>query len=687
MDSLISQQPLIAESLDFLYESVEDEVEGDYEKFLGHIHDLCSTGYLELLQCSDDMFVYKAKTGTKWSDIAVLSDHIKKKILLQLIKNPKCFFVLFNTQLGKLRIIGQEIASWIAYPEQRVVSYLVVSNDKTLADQTTNGLFSCFPLKDDHESILDPLEKYKVRIFQLSSNNKTSLEEIITYIDAYAYNPSYLMPLIVVLANNKQIEKLIRILMHIVAHPCAKLRSGGAWDEADVTYPQFREKNFIVNTRTVNFRQLLDDQSERIIRNGFVTATEGPLMDEEYDECVNSHHYTVPLDPIDRENYLSFHHIECVKHSITVSPRETNNNIATRVLTENWDSHFNNPIRLPDGTLYHHKVIINADSTTDEMTKFAKSFRVNAHVITFNMMGVKLYNTQFPEGKRYSARKQNLNRLLFYIYKMNHLDDKPLIILGRRKVDRGLGFHYAPRSYGSRILTIDGIDGVLQTDGKEGLIWTDMCMGNKIEHIPTAVQKAGRGAGIIRQCLQYPGVFHYWVDDSTSRNIERHYKKVDVVNVLKGANSMIQALARAEASVPVVQHNHDVDVNLFRVLRGVNNTETLNIMKRIITEIFHESFRTPQRDASGKYKTSLNNESHVVELLEAVKKVPGSYGTNRGSKTYRRFLPCYRDMGDDNSLCCVIPLIDPVYTDDMKQKLDTEFQSKFVSVPRYGVIP
>lgn len=684
--SLISQQPLIAESLDFLYESVEVDIDGDYDKFLGIIQDLCITGYLELLQCSDDMFVYKAKTDTKWADIVVLSDHIKKKILFQLIKNPKCFFVLFNTQLGKLRIIGQEIASWIALPE-RVVSYLVVSNDKTLAEQSTNGLFSCFPLRDGHESIADPLEKYNVRIFQLSSNNKTSLEEIITYIDAYAYNLSYSMPLIVLLANNKQIEKLIRILIHIVKHSSPNLRAGGAWDEADVTYPQFREKNFTINAQTVNFRQLLEHPSERIIRNGFVTATEGILMDEEYDECANAHHYTVPLDPVDRENYLSFHHVECIKHTITVSPREANNIIATRVLTENWESHFNIPLVLQDGTLYHHKVIINADSTTDEMTRFAKSFSRDAHVITFNMMGVKLYNTEFPDGKKYSARKQNLNRLLFYIYKMNRLDNKPLIILGRRKVDRGLGFHYAPRVRGPRIHTIDGIDGVLHTDGHEGLIWTDMCMGNKIEHNPTAVQKAGRGAGIIRQAPQYSGVFHYWVEESTARNIDRHYRKVDAVNVLKGTNSMIQAITRAEASIPFVRHNHDVDVNTFRVLKGVNNDETLSLMKRIIIEIFHESFRTPHRDASGKYKTSLNNESHVVELLEAVKKVPSSYGTNHGTRTYRRFLPCYRDMGDDNSLCCVIPLIDPAYTTEMKDRLDTEFHTKFVSVPKFGVIP
>ena len=688
LEAFSHQQPLIAEPLDILYECVEEDLAGDYDKFLENIEGLCDTGYLETIKCSDDMIVYKAKTDTKWSNIVTLDDPIKKKILLQLIQNPKCFFVLFNTQRGKLRIIGKEIASWITFPNQRVVSYLVVSNDRTLAEQSTNGLFSCFPLKESHETIVDPLEKYDVRIFELSSNNKTSLHDIITYIDAYAYNTSYSMPLIVLLANNKQMEKLIHIILHIVNHSCANLRVGGGWDEADQTYPQFRGKNFTVKGLTVNFRQLLDHPSERIIRNGFITATEGLLMDEEYEECANAYHYMVDIDPIDQENYISFHHSECKKHIITVSSRESNNNIATRVLNENWEEHFGLTMRLRDGSPYHHKIIINADATSVQMMKLAKSFIDKAHVITFNMTGVKLYNSRYPDGKRYSARKQNLNRLLFYIYKMNDLEDKPLIILGRRKVDRGLGFHYAPRTHGQRTMSIDGIDGLLNTDGIEGLIWTDMCMGNKIEHIPTSVQKAGRGAGIIRQCPQYPGEFHYWLEDSTSRNIERHYKKVDAVNSLKGTNSMLQAITRAEASIPEVRHNHNVDESLFRVLRGSTAAETLRLMKRIITEIFKESFRKPQRDnASGKYKTSLNNESHVVELLEGVKKVPGAYGTNHGSKTFRRYLPCYRDMSDENSLCCVIPLIDPAYTTEMKGRLDLLFSSNFVSVPKDGNIP
>jgi hypothetical protein len=684
-----TQQPPKSLPYEILFEDVEDDLHGDTAKFDQIINELVELRYLEMLRCLDDQFLYKARTDLKWDDIVKLADPIKKNILLQLIQNPQNFFVLFNTQRGKLRIIGAEIAQWLTqYPTDRVVSYLVVSNDRTLAEQSTNGLYSCFP------------QDYNVRIFELSSNNKTSLDSIITYIDAYAYNPSYSMPLIVLLANNKQIEKLITILVHIKKHACRTLKAGGGWDEADITYPPFREKNFTVKGETTNFVKLLNDPSEFIIRNGFVTATEGDLMDEEYEECCNAHCYGVEIDPAEQVNYLSFHHPECKKHHITATPKETNNSIATRILDTNWNQHFNLPLKLRDGTTpYHHKIIINSDSTRTEMRKIANKFADRAHVLTFNMRGVTLYNTTYPGGKPYLTRKQNLNKLLFYIYKMNKLDDKPLIILGRRKVDRGLGFHYAPRtSSGSRaaVLTIPGPDGVLTTDGIEGLIWTDMIMGNKIVHIPTAVQKAGRLAGIIRQCPQYPGEIHYWIDEITSEHIMCHYQKVDAVHILPGSSSMIQAITHASAIIPPIQQqNHNVDENTFRVVRGANNSETMEITKKIIMKVFKKTFRLPHREPeSGKYKTSLNDRSDVATLLEAVKGVPGTYGTNSGVTTYRRYLACYKDLSDPNSLCCVIPLLDPKYkmVNPVENKttiqiLDDKFEDKFIQVPKRGPIP
>lgn len=677
---------LLIEYRESLFEQVEQDIQGNKDIFDDLIQSLCTTGYLECCTCpsDDSILMYKAKSGLTWSSVVELSDPIKKKILLQLIENPKCFFVLFNTQKGKLRIIGKEIASWAKLSNKRVVSFLVVSNDRTLSEQSVNGLFECFPIKPGKESSCDLDEKYDVRIYELSSNNKVPLTAITTYIDAYAYNNNYSMPLIVILANNKQVEKLVRIIYHIINHPSSSLCIGGGWDEADQTYPRFRDKVFHFDGKSLSFKKLLDHPSERVFRNGFITATEGDLVEEEYDECANAYHYPVHINPEDTENYFAFHHNESKVNLITVRNRESNNTIAERVISDNWDT-LSKGLKLRDGSIYNRKIIINSDSRQDEMEKFAKKHIDRANILTFNMRGIKLY---LENGYviSYSASKQNLNRLLFYIYKMNSLENRILIIIGRRKVDRGLGFHYSPRKNGKPILKIEGKDGILQTDGKEGLIWTDMIMGNKIEHIPTAVQKAGRGAGIIRQCPQYPGEFNYWIDKETSSHILRHYKKVDTVNELRGSNSILQAVSHANALLPEINHNHSVNLSIFRVIRGSTPKETLQIVKNIVEKIFNQTFRAPQksREFPTFLATSLNNKSEKVDLLEAIKKVPGAWGSNNGIKTYRRFMASYKDLNDDLSLHCVIPLIDPAYTEEMKNILEEDYQQYFVTIPQEG---
>jgi hypothetical protein len=637
--------------------------------------------------------MYKAKSNLHWSEITTLSDPLEKKMLLSLIENPRCFFVLFNTQRGKLRIAGKEIASWNALPNKRVVSFLVVDNDRTLSEQSVNGLFSCFPVRPGKEHSEDNNEKYNVRIFELSSNNKTSLNDIITYIDAFAFNPSYAMPLIVVLANPKQIEKLVKILNHVITHPCKHLCAGGSWDEADKTYPPYREKLFSVGETSKSFLDLFNDPSERIIRCGFVTATEGCLLDEEYEECVSAVLYEPEIDPTDEENYFAFHKPECKKQIIEVSAKETNNLIADRVLVSNWP-HLNTPYTLKNGALYHHKIIVNADVKACDMRNLALKHSENANVLTFNMRGVTLYKG--GDTKRYSTKHKNLNQLFYYIYKKNALNDKPLIVIGRRKVDRGLGFHYAPRSHGHKVTKIDGVDGTLHTDGIEGLVWTDMIMGNKIEHIPTAVQKAGRGAGIIRQCPEYPGEFTYWVDAETATAIEHHYKKVDKVNSLPGTYSVLDAVLKAKTLLPMKKRVHEVDPETYRVIKGNSPTHTLELTKKILTNILGCTFSKPRRtDISDKherehggtfYQTSLNSGSEIASLIKAVKKVPTAWGTNKGGKTYRRFYPCYEKDTDHTTLHCVIPLIDEEYTSVMKSaikaRIDSEFGDYLVDVPQ-----
>jgi hypothetical protein len=95
-----------------------------------------------------------------------------------------------------------------------------------------------------------------------------------------------------------------------------------------------------------------------------------------------------------------------------------------------------------------------------------------------------------------SVRNKRFNQVVYETIETYHLDQKPIVIIGRRKVDRGLSFHYAPR------------------DGSKGLIWTDIILG-QIDDLSLAVQKAGRMAGIIAHCPQYTGECHYWATSET----------------------------------------------------------------------------------------------------------------------------------------------------------------------------
>ncbi len=318
------------------------------------------------------------------------------------------------------------------------------------------------------------------------------------------------------------------------------------------------------------------------------------------------------------------------------------------------------------------------------MCDFAHSLinKFDCHVIVFNGTGLTLFTRDTHDRvKKYSSRRENLNKKLYYIYEKNRLNDKPLFLMGRRKVNRGIGFHYAPRPHLPPTKVIVGKeDGDLNTNGIDGLIWTDMIMGNKIGDVSQATQKVGRGAGIVRHCPQYPGKFTYWIDKETSSIVDNHYKVVDRVNLLSGSNTIKQAISRAQIDVPFVRRNHDVELDRFRVIKANTETETLEITRRIVTEVFEETFRTPTRDGStGKFKTSLNRKSEVVDLLDAIKAIGGAYGGGGGQ---RRFFPCYR--GD--AFYVVIP-IHPEYSIEMKDTLNTRFGHLFVEIPQEGEIP
>ena len=521
--------------------------EYDVDKVLQALEELESISMIERnLNINDDAVLFGARHGLKWSEFHHIDDPLKKTILLMLVENPKTFFVLQNTQSGKMRICALEINKWVERTDIKTVAFFITQNDKTLTDQSVEGLSKICT---------------NCKLFTLSSNNKIMFDDIKSYIDAYSADTDgeYKMPIIAALANDTQNRKILKIMSHIlrkVRRNQSKLRYGIIFDEADDIYPKLRKMNIDVDGESMCYYKFIVDNDDALNRIGFVSATEGDLLDADFPECANAHLYQVDPEHSNDANYRAAHHLESVFRVEKMTCKMSNNSYAEKLIQENM-AYFTSPI---EGTNYYRKIIVNSNARLSDMIKmadFANSHGINA--LVFNMYGVKTYISG-AQVQTFRIRGRRFNELLFELYKTLNLEDKPLIIIGRRKVDRGLGFHYAPR------------------DGSEGLIWTDIILG-KIEDMNTAVQKAGRLAGIIAQCPQYYRRCTYWTDERTQRDILRHNNIVDEVNKLTGC-TVLQAVTRGSVKVnenmPVEAPQVDVKKNVPIVL-PMENAEIIRI--------------------------------------------------------------------------------------------------------------
>lgn len=648
-----------------IIDQLEDKLDGeemDEDQIRRHLDELVDIGKIERRYHDDDI-LYGACSGVNWSNIHMIDHAIKKTILLFLIENPTTFFVLQQAQSGKMKICALEMKQWSLDTTIKPVAVFITQNDRTLADQSADGI----------RSICGALN---AEMFVLSSNSKTSLSDVIRYIDAYE-NPArnYKMPVIVVLANPNQHKKVMEVLDHIltvVRVHNSILRYGLIFDEADDTYPKLR--NITVRLQNGNNASYLTYINEEVAlhRLGFVTATEGSLLDEDYPECANAYLYEVEIDETQRANFRGFHSEDTIV-KIERHPRAMSNNAYAEAILNTHRDYVMTPIQDRNGNRYFRKFIINSDMSVARMRLLAtKCNRDGIHALVFNQSGVTLCRAD-GGTKRFKVKGERFSERLYYIYKTERLNDRPMVIIGRRKVDRGLGFHGIPRLTEGAEPVLDGVNGRIPIDGIDGLVWTDMILGH-IENPASAVQKAGRLQGVIAQCPQFTTIT-FWTDQSTSDIVTHSCYTTDRVNLERGC-SMIQAMAHAKQRYPLPVRNHDVPLRQFRIFNDEDTT-------RRVCNMLGYVYRATPRNADGFRETSLNDARHVASLLEAIKKVPGAYGTNRGVITWRTAIPCYTNVGDNTTLRFVV-IIRPETTDEQLAVVDAQYQS--IQVPQVGAI-
>lgn len=648
------------EDYDSLYDLVNtDDLPVSNEMFKQFIDELIYDKLITtLINDSTDDIWYICKNGLTYTDILNIDNPIKKQILLQFIQNPKTAFILFNTQKGKSAMAHNEIISWSNEP--LIIGILMLDNDSTLGDQSVQSLAN--RISKETKGL------YFIRLG--GTNEKNDVSTIINYIDSYASFPGEkYMPLIVALTNVAQTTKIVKILNHIKKRhrTYPNLYAAIIWDEADKTYSSVRDKEFDIGDTTKKcIRNFTLDDTSSLHRNVFITATQGILPDE-YPECANAYAQPPYIDEEDKIHYRAFHHEEADIKIAKYNIKCNNNTNFLQSFNDNKE-HFMNPIKLSNGSMGFRKTIINSNVKTDEMRKLALHLnKENCHAMLFNQSGLTVYGIGV-KPHRFKTRRRYFNELLYYAVKKFNLDSAPLFIVGRRKVDRGLGFHYAPRSHREiqpKTIEFDNM-GPIVNNGIEGLIWTDQFLGN-INDKSSSAQKAGRLAGIIGQCPQYPGKITWWTNEETAISIKHHCEVVDLVNTqinsnignaLATANKLVkQQLTSSEMKKEQLESKWDFDMKEFTDLELANNyMRSKGARGKSQSTLDKEKVGNFYESSTTKKKGVLNYYSTIEEMTHWGK--TSNFDVKSDSKgPLGRMYICYKDIDDPNSIVFICRVI------------------------------
>ena len=400
--------------------------------------------------------------------------------------------IMKNTQSGKTGIITKLITQFQSEPGVKPVVFFITMNDRILANQ------SAIRIKET----LD--KSHGCKSFILSSDHKVTIPQVNNHISKYANSTSnrIKMPFFSVLTNRFQLEKVYNIMKYIKTLQEEKptLRMIVIFDEADATSP------LTENTHPLLYTTFFKEHNDSKVQIVFASATIKTLLD--YTECYNSTLWR-ETTPSPTPHYRSPHHRDAIPKIIN-EHITSKNEYALNCVRENM-AYFTNPI----STNNYRKVIINSGSRCEEMEDLATSLVEMGFkaAMVVNMHGVSLYRSGHKKKQCVQDKEEQFNEFLYRIYTTYKLNDGPIAIIGSRKVDRGITYHYVPQ------------------DGSPGLIWTDIILG-KIRVTADAVQKAGRLAGHVAHCPTYvPGT--YWVEQYTWNNIVDHFKIVDEINKKK----------------------------------------------------------------------------------------------------------------------------------------------------------
>lgn len=431
-----------------------------------------------------------------------LENNQLQKSILGCLKLHKSIFnsIILYCQFDKSNQQGIFIANAIKNALNGVTKYLPVifvigDNLSSLMDQTMDGFHKllCKELNLDSD-------KYE-GLMCLKGDEKTTQGSIENYIGNYLLSymedaPKKLsVPVILALNNKVQIKKVIEIhqnsvVSRIQRNPNCPLRSGFVFDEFDKVYRSLRP----------SFKPILVDNPLGVLTVLGVTGSEDGIC-EEFPEWATSNLVRVELDADKEKNHRGIHHPEAVIHRYKQKAEESNNMYALNVINQNRPWFTQRRINPKNGKAYFPNSLILADVKISAQKTLAQQLKVTGfHIILQNENNLKIMRKESNVFTPWSIRKKVVRDELYKIFNEYNLWDSPVALIGNRKLDRGLGYHYAPPG------------------GGPGLIWNDEIMG-LIAGDATRVQKVSRLHGVIGQCDDYPNELHFWTDERTELTV------------------------------------------------------------------------------------------------------------------------------------------------------------------------
>lgn len=400
-------------------------------------------------------------------------------------------FVLMHTQRGKTAFTKQLLSR---YPDY--MPFFVLDNNTSLAVQMQDAL------ADMGECLA---------LHSLGNTDERSIK---------AHISVHNRPIVMALNNKHQIPKLQRLMKHAQS---IGLRTILVVDEADKTYPHCRDALYSCADRWI-----------------FVSATLGQL--HQYPECAAAVIRNAP-DTLGQYRGIMSENSRAIEYALGSSKEQS----ALACTREKHDYFFSRVVGER-----HRKVLIHGSSIA-RMVELTKTLAAEGWgVVCVVGPGTFAAKDGHILGGLKTKKIAVAQSIAALCDKYQLCNDRPLAVIGNRKMDRGITYH----------------------SWDDGIIFTDCLLGN-VAGVNTAVQRAGRLAGNVALRPEFCGALTWWANAATLARIIKQCATIAMAQ----ADSPICTTFNQGAFIVLGPFKHQRQLNSHSFIIKTPHTHKLTIKK------------------------------------------------------------------------------------------------------------